>query len=363
MADDIEYLSKYKPNQLYTHPGRAGAYATIVAEGESVVGEFEVTSRCRIAVSAFWVKEKGDFGTLKITKLAYNRRYGWKEDGHIQVNHFELAHIKEFLALISNLNLADAKKARLSLANLNLGALGAILSSSRGEELVRSLAAAPELHQDIYAVARKRTELETFRKMLDSNSSEAEWQTYFEKNPWIFGHGLNYVSLDKVAKKLEANTSGAQFDSGGKRVDALTRTRAEVSQYVLVEIKRHSTDLLKKKAYRKGCWGISDEVSDAVTQIQKTAFEFGKKRFRDNLKDENGSDTSQIVYSVEPRSFLVVGNTAEILGNDDKITCFELFRRNIHSPEILTFDELYFRAKFIVENISRAEDVEPQTAD
>ncbi|MFA4940010.1 Shedu anti-phage system protein SduA domain-containing protein [Brevundimonas sp.] len=53
------------------------------------------------------------------------------------------------------------------------------------------------------------------------------------------------------------------------------------------------------------------------------------------------------------RSYLVVGNTSELKGNDDKIACFELYRRNIRSPEILTFDELLYRARYIVENISR----------
>ena len=41
------------------------------------------------------------------------------------------------------------------------------------------------------------------------------------------------------------------------------------------------------------------------------------------------------------------------MGNDDKIACFELYRRNIRAPEILTFDELFQRASCIVENISR----------
>jgi hypothetical protein len=31
---------------------------------------------------------------------------------------------------------------------------------------------------------------------------------------------------------------------------------------------------------------------------------------------------------------------------------FELFRRNLTQPEILTFDELFERARFIIENTS-----------
>ena len=59
------------------------------------------------------------------------------------------------------------------------------------------------------------------------------------------------------------------------------------------------------------------------------------------------------MYAVEPRSFLVIGNLGQVLGNEDKVACFELYRRNIRAPEILTFDELFQRASCIVENISR----------
>ncbi|WP_155848265.1 MULTISPECIES: hypothetical protein [unclassified Afipia] len=43
----------YLPDRLYTHPGKAGTYATIAGEGEEVIGEFDVTTRCKFAVSAF----------------------------------------------------------------------------------------------------------------------------------------------------------------------------------------------------------------------------------------------------------------------------------------------------------------------
>jgi hypothetical protein len=120
-----------------------------------------------------------------------------------------------------------------------------------------------------------------------------------------------------------------------------------------VEIKKSNTDLLQEQEYRSGCWGVSAELSNAVTQTQKTVFEFTHHRFRDHQKDKFGNDIGKTVYSIEPRSFLVIGNLSQILGNDDKIACFELYRRNIKAPEILTFDELFQRASCIVENISR----------
>ncbi len=80
--DDLDYLSNYKPDTLYTVPAKngAGAFATLVGESEQPIGEIEVTSRCKLAVSAFYVQNRANFGSLKITKLQYHKRFGWRED-------------------------------------------------------------------------------------------------------------------------------------------------------------------------------------------------------------------------------------------------------------------------------------------
>src|SRR5258707_10893261 len=59
---------------------------------------------------------------------------------------------------------------------------------------------------------------------------------------------------------------------------------------------------LQKGTYRPGCWSVSDELSGAVTQTQKTAFEFARDRFRDDLKDRKStrlnSSHANISYAV-----------------------------------------------------------------
>jgi hypothetical protein len=182
MSDDFEYLKKYKPDHLYTHPGAKGAYATIAGESEEVVGEIDVTSRCKLAVSAFHVHDSTDFGTFKITKLQFHKTHGWREDGHIQVNQFQLAQIKESLSIISSLDLSELKKTRLSLDNLQVGALGTLLSSTKGAALISELAKSPELHQDIYAVAAKRAALAEFKEKLNAEGISApDWPGFFER--------------------------------------------------------------------------------------------------------------------------------------------------------------------------------------
>lgn len=219
MSSDIEYLKNYIPETLYVHPGREGAYATLVSEDETLLAEVEVTPRSRLAVSVFYVKDKKDFGTFKLTKLKFHKTYGWQEDGGLQLNNFQLSHLRQFVSLLAALDLSDVKKARIGLNNIQLETLKTLLASSRGNELLKGLSNAPELHDDIYAVAAKREALREFENNLTNRVSEANWQSFFERNTWIFGHGLNYVFLDKVAKKLEATTTGNAFDQAGKRAD------------------------------------------------------------------------------------------------------------------------------------------------
>ena len=68
----------------------------------------------------------------------------------------------------------------------------------------------------------------------------------------------------------------------------------------------------------------------------------------------SGDPSGEALFAYQPRSYLVVGQLSEFQTeqgpNIGKYRSFELFRRNTIRPEIITFDELYQRAKFIVEH-------------
>jgi hypothetical protein len=75
-------------------------------------------------------------------------------------------------------------------------------------------------------------------------------------------------------------------------------------------------------------------------------------------KDAGGFDVpDDVTYLIRPRSFLVVGRLSEFVTEGGghhrgKITSFELHRRHLQEPEVITFDELLARAEWIVENNS-----------
>ncbi len=225
---------------------------------------------------------------------------------------------------------------------------------------------------DILTLSNRKEQLNKFKNLLEdedffveektklgeNKSNEDLWQDFFEKNTWIFGYGLNYIFNSPIEdKKLEQVTNGFDFNSSGKRIDSLLKSRGVINSFCFTEIKTSKTTLLKevKNPYRSECWQSSDELTGAIAQIQKTVQKTIKNiPTKSEIKDKISGDlTGEEIYLYNPKSIIVIGNLNEFVKdgriNEDKFSSFELFRQSLKTPDIITFDELYERAKFIVE--------------
>jgi len=220
---------------------------------------------------------------------------------------------------------------------------------------------------DVLTIAQRKQQLQIFEQLLkDENyfqetqkewgvrGPEAVWQTFFEKNPWIFGYGLRYVFTTGLDNgKLEQVTTGYTFNQSGKRVDALLKTQGYVNALCFVEIKTHKAPLLASTPYRAESWSISTELAGSIAQIQKTVKKAEQElRSRIDILGEQGDPTGEIVFAYTPKSFVVIGSLDQFSTatgiNEQRYGSFEIFRRSLGNPEIITFDELYERARFIV---------------
>jgi len=240
----------------------------------------------------------------------------------------------------------------------------------QNQDIVLELARSAITKSDIVALGFRKEQLKRFEKLLadkdyfeqqkreEETSDEGLWQAFFEKNKWVFGYGLTYVLLSSLDdRKLEQTVVGHDFSGRGKRTDALMKTKGAIEALCFVEIKTHTTSLLQgKKPYRPGCWAPSDEVAGGVAQLQGTV-ETALRRLTEKIEPAgiDGNPTGEHLFAYQPRSFLVVGCLDELLTeqgiNVEKYRSFELYRRSTSRPEIITFDELYHRAKFIVEHV------------
>jgi hypothetical protein len=271
----------------------------------------------------------------------------------------EISALTEFLLSIARVHIPHEKTFNVNFDDLRLvympdNEVKSVIE--RNPRLVAEFARSGITNEDIIALGYRRKALETFRTMLEAEDiSEAQWQLFFEQNKWIFGYGLAYIfttSLD--GDSLQGTIRGSSIFHTGKRPDGILKTRAAISSLCLVEIKKSVTPLLKREAYRSGTWSPSAELSGAVAQSQenvRVAIDEMNHHYR--FTDENGDPTGEEIMAVQPRSFLIIGKLTEFQSkngvNVARYRSFEDYRRNLRQPEILTFDELYERARFIVE--------------
>ncbi len=219
-----------------------------------------------------------------------------------------------------------------------IGVLGAI---ARLRPDLATMAALVEDHR------QRASDLEEFEEHLAADPpdwDERDWQKFFRRSPWIFGHGLNYLFL--VDEQAEPDYGGADLGgAGGERGDELMRTAGEFRFAVLVELKRPDTALIAgKEAYRNGAWRVGPEVAGGVSQLQANC-----ERIRiaaDEKSNVRWLDERRMTVA-DPQGILLIGHTRQ-LQDDDQRASFHRFRRNLWNPTVLTYDELLERARFLV---------------
>lgn len=388
MSEDIEYFKNKHPERTYiskafssfASDNRKLRYISKVFDEPELHEYIEeknevvlhVTPGERQEVKALFYEDSREIKRLTIQRFSHQTDKPYKQTS-FTFSGESIGKIFNLLRMIRHIPLENDRKSRLD--NELIDEL--FFSNDdkkqflRGNlDLVQEIAENNVTKSDIVALTYRKNQLEIFKNLLyDENyfqkkemewkkrGKEAVWQQFFEDNPWIFGYGLNYIYLSQLDKrKLELVVSGYNsLTQSGKRVDALMKTRGLISSLCFVEIKTHKTPLLHDKPYRPECWRISSQLGGSVSQIQKTV----QKATNDiqtkiDFTTSAGSPTGETTFLYQPKSFIVIGSLEEFIDgtgvNEQKFSSFELFRRNISSPEIITFDELLERANFIVQS-------------
>lgn len=332
-----------------------------------------ITDGQRQEITAKFYEDTRGVSTLQIQK--YTVKNGTPHSTNFTFGGNEISILFNFLRNIELLPIADKQSAKLDdkfVESIVLTREQALQLLSQQPELLAEIAKHDITAKDVATLGHRRKQLGEFEQLLNApaffedykialgsnKKNEDVWQYFFEKNTWIFGYGLNYYFNSPLdGEKFEQIMKGHDFSGAGKRVDALLKTHGFISALSLGEIKTHKTYLLKQIAnpYRKESWQISDELSGGIAQVQRSVqVSLSNIRSRTAIKDGAGAPTGEQIFLYQPKSFLVIGSLSEFQGehgiNEEKYSSFELFRRNISAPEIITFDELYHRARFIVES-------------
>lgn len=398
MADEYQYFKNKRNDRVYLSRSLESKipYKTKDAEIKEIVRPFRIISKVidckeshkfikdgeqvslritdgeRQEITAKFYEDTRGIFTLNIQK--YTLESGVPHNIYFTFTGDEIATLYNFIRNVAVVPTKSKGKVKLDDSFIN----ELVLSK---DQLITLIAEQPDLineivknnttSQEIALLGERKNQLEMFgqllndkkyfdetKKSLGSNKRpEDVWENFFEKNTWIFGFGLSYQFNSPLeGKKLEQSVKGYDFNASGKRVDGLLKTRGFLSSLAFGEIKTHTTPLIQNtsRSYRGESWRVSDELSGGVAQIQRTVQVSVKNiSTKTQIKAKDGSLTGEDVFLYTPKSFLIIGSLSEFGGehgiNEDKYSSFEMFRRNLGTPEIITFDELYERAKHIVE--------------
>jgi len=129
-------------------------------------------------------------------------------------------------------------------------------------------------------------------------------------------------------------------NKGGNVIDFLYKNKL-TDNLMLVEIKTPTTKLLSKE-YRDNVYSVSTDLSGAINQILNYKDGFQKEY---NLLAFKTSATSELF---NPKCLLIAGNQKKEIINKNLRKSFELYRSEMKSVEIITFDELFEKVNLII---------------
>lgn len=161
------------------------------------------------------------------------------------------------------------------------------------------------------------------------NSSEEHWQKIFSETPACF---MPVLDARPYLLKGKAYVGGKNFDNHrGNILDFLAFHRANVA---CIEIKTPTADLMGD-SYRTNSYLPSKDLAGGVAQVLESRrsllAEFG------NLSNRSLNGESWKAH--DPTCFLIIGNN-EVLPAE-KVSSFELYRRNLRDVALYTFDEVF----------------------
>jgi hypothetical protein len=204
--------------------------------------------------------------------------------------------------------------------------------------------------EEINILLGRRQGLDEFEEQIRRRVwSEKQWQDFFHRQQWVFGYGLDYRVMGLFDREMTVGAGGTD-NQNKPTVDFLMNF---TDYTVLVEIKKPDTAIFKQsRGGRAGTWAFSPEFTSAVSQIVEQKAEW--LSFAQTGEHHNRAGTATLTARTRnAKCILVIGSRDEFARSgsvrDERVMrdTFELFRREMRSIDIVTFDELLERARFI----------------
>lgn len=304
----------------------------------------------RVTLQTFKNRADGSYATFEKDSFTF------RGDELIRLNQFltsigfvDLSNRERFQ--IEDISQLDGPKAIIDASDSSLLTHIKKLSGSDRERLLDALASELSKDEVNIILGRKKAYAEMLSHIQRGDWAEKEWQDFFEREKWIFGYGLDYRIMRPFDREMVVG--GASTDNREKPTTDFLMTFTDYT--VLVELKRPDTPIFQdRKGGRAGTWRFSSDFMDAVSQVLEQKAQWLAFSQAVDHYDKAGAQKLE-ARTRNTKTILVIGSKAQFQGKEnerDKTVMrdtFELFRQETRGIEILTFDELLERTKFILD--------------
>lgn len=211
-----------------------------------------------------------------------------------------------------------------------------------------------KLNREIELVSLTRL-IEVFKEKISKQLSESHWQKFLTANPFILKLAFGYpVSIFGE----QVSVGGGKFKlSSGKIADYLVRSGL-LGNVSLIEIKKPSTKLLDKAAYRVEVYSPSKELSGSVSQILDQRY-----RLQQEITQKKENEDIRDIWAYAVQCTVIAGRIPDAKHERKSL---ELYRSNLRDVAVVTFDELLEKLNSLHEFLSsnsNASTIEPVLLD
>lgn len=225
-----EIIDNYKLEQLYNHPIENGRFFKVVFSDDDNLN-IQLSTKTYMQVK--FLPSRNDIEGLDIIKIVDG-----KETQKVSFSKFNFAQLELFLNFIHDLDLSTISERRLKLADnsfevldsVTMKKIATLLQGNEGAAVIQNLLDNEIVtSQDIINTGYRKKQLSIFYKLLndekyiqvykqeesvlniisEKTKEEVTWQHFFNKNPWIFGYGLDYRFQNVLQKEFSASDTDA----------------------------------------------------------------------------------------------------------------------------------------------------------
>ena len=191
-----------------------------------------------------------------------------------------------------------------------------------------------EVESKISGIARLLKICEVWKQNSEIKNEEF-WQSFFLDYSEIISQTFSTPNLLFQDKAFVGGKN--LVNKNGKVVDYIFKNEIN-NNITLVEIKTPVSKLIGKK-YR-GTYSLTPELSGAINQLLI---------YRDTLQKEFynlQAKTSNKFEIFNPKCLLIIGRQNSL--SQEEVTAFEIFRNELRTIEVITFDELFNKIEILL---------------